>query len=564
MDSLIYLRDLIIILAISVVVVAILDKLKIPAIAAFILAGVLIGPKGLGLIDDMRQVEVLAEVGVTLLLYSIGLELSLDRIKRLSKLILIGGVVQMGLSIAAVFLVALSFNVPPNTSIFMGFIVAVSSTAIVLRGLEERGEMDTSHGRLTLGILLFQDLCVVPMMMAIPFLSGKGISGLNIVITIGKAAIVITGVLLASRLIVPRVLHQIARTRQRHLFVIAVLLICIGTAWLTAIAGVSLALGAFLAGLVVAGSEYRHQAIADLIPFKEVFLSVFFVSVGMLLIPHQLVSNITPIILLLIAVLAGKFILVFLTAWIMRLPLRVMILAGVSLAQIGEFSFLLIRSSQGTGLLDEKSTVSLIAVAILSMLLTPFALSIGPKIVAGVRRVMVVTRLLGVVPACEAEESGKKWQNHVIIGGYGFAGKELALVLRRVGIPYLIADLNVDNIRRAVTSGDPAFFGDVTSLEVLKRLGIERAREFVLVINDPVASIQAVKAARQIAPNIFISVRTRYILDVEPLMKAGASEVIPAEVEAAVEVAARVLDRSQLKNKKTEEEIEQIREHPDQ
>ena len=563
MDGLVYLRDLIIILAISVAVVAILDKLKIPAIAAFILAGMLVGPKGLGLIDDMQQVEVLAEIGVALLLFSIGLELSLDRLKRLFKLILIGGVVQVGLSIAVVFLIALSFNVPPNTAVFMGFIVAVSSTAIVLRGLEARGEVDTSHGRLTLGILLFQDLCVVPMMMAIPFLSGKGISPLDIIIIIGKAAVVIAGVLFASRLIVPRVLHQIARTRQRHLFVIAVFLICIGTAWLTAIAGVSLALGAFLAGLVVAGSEYRHQAIADLIPFKEVFLSVFFVSVGMLLIPSQLVNNMVPIILLLFAVLAGKFIIVFLTAWIMRLPLRVMILAGVSLAQIGEFSFLLIRSAQGTGLLDERSMVNLIAVAILSMLLTPFALSIGPKIVAGVRRVMVVTHLLGVVPACEADESGQKWRNHIIIGGYGFAGKELALVLRRTGIPYLVVDLNVDNIHRAVANGDPAFFGDVTSPEVLKRLGIERARELVLVINDPAASIQAVKAARQIAPDIFISVRTRYILDVDPLMKAGASEVIPAEVEAAVEVAARVMDRAQLKDKKTQEEIERIREHPD-
>lgn len=563
MDSFVYLRDLIIILSISVVVVAILDRLKIPAIAAFILAGMLIGPKGLGLIGDMKQVEVLAEVGVALLLYSIGLEMSQERIKRLFKLILLGGAMQVGLSIVAVFLIALSFNVPPNTAIFMGFIVAVSSTAIVLRGLEERSEMETSHGRLTLGILLFQDLCVVPMMMAIPFLSGKGTSGLDIVITVGKAAIVITGVLFASRLIVPRVLHQIARTRQRNLFVIAVFLICIGTAWLTAMAGISLALGAFLAGLVVASSEYRHQAITDLIPFKEVFLSIFFVSVGMLLIPHQIISNITPIILLLIAVLGGKFIIVFLTAWIMRLPLRVMILAGVSLAQIGEFSFLLIRSSQGTGLLDEKSTVNLIAVAILSMLLTPFALLLGPKIVAGVRRVKVVTRLLGVVPACEADEGGKKWQNHIIIGGYGFAGKELARVLRRIGIPYLTVDLNVDNIRRAVANSDPAFFGDVTSPEVLKRLGIEQAREFVLVINDLVASIQAVKAARQIAPNIFITVRTRYILDVDPLMKAGASEVIQAEVEAAVEVAARVLDRSQLKNEKTVEVIERIRDHPD-
>ena len=563
MDGLVYIRDLIIILAISVAVVAILDKLRVPAIAAFILAGMLVGPKGFGLIDDMQQVEVLAEIGVALLLFSIGLEFSLDRLKRLFKLILVGGVFQVGLSIAVVFFVALSFNIPTHTAVFMGFIVAVSSTAIVLRGLETRGEVDTSHGRLTLGILLFQDLCVVPMMMVIPFLSGKGISALDIIITIGKAAVVIAGVLFASRLIVPRVLRLIAHTRQRHLFVIAVLLICIGTAWLTAIAGISLALGAFLAGLVVANSEYRHQAIADLIPFKEVFLSVFFVSVGMLLIPQQVINNVVPIILLLIAVLAGKFIIVFLTALIMRLPFRVMILAGVSLAQIGEFSFLLIRSAQGTSLLDEKSTVNFIAVAILSMLLTPFALSVGPKIVAGARRVTAVTRLLDVVPACDANESGKKWSNHIVIGGYGFAGKELAMVLRRIGIPYLVSDLNVDNVRRAVENGDSAFFGDVTSPEVLKRLGIEKARELVLLLNDLEASIQAVKAARQIAPDLFISVRARYILDVEPLMKAGASEVIPAEVEAAVEVAARVLDRAQLKDKKTEDEIERIREHPD-
>lgn len=563
MGEFVYLRDLVIILAISVAVVTILHRIKIPPIAAFIMAGILMGPKALGLINDMHQVEVLAEIGVALLLFGIGLELSLDRLKRLYRLILFGGLVQVGLSIAVVFLIAFSFNIPANTSLFLGFIVAVSSTAIVLRGLEARGEVDAPHGRLTLGILLFQDLCVVPMMLAIPLLSSKGISAIDALISLGKAALVIGGVLFTSRLIVPRVLHHIVRTRQKHLFVSTVLLICIGTAWLTSLAGLSLALGAFLAGLVVANSEYRHQALADLLPFKDIFSSIFFVSVGMLLIPLQLIENIVPIIILLVAVLLGKFVLVFFTAWIMRLPLRVMILAGVSLAQIGEFSFLLIRSSQGTGLLDERYSVILIAVAILSMLLTPFALMAGPKIAAGVVKAKVLTRLLDVAPASEAVEEGQKWKDHIIIGGYGFVGKELAKVLRNNRIQYLIVDLNVDNFKLAVADGAPAYYGDVTSSEVLRCLGAEHARELVLAINDPEASVQAVKAARQLSQNLRITVRTWYILDVEPLKKAGASEVIPAEVEAAVELAERVLGRCRLLDRKTETEIAQIRKHYD-
>ncbi|UCD18163.1 MAG: cation:proton antiporter, partial [Candidatus Zixiibacteriota bacterium] len=251
MGEFVYLRDLVVILAIAVFVVTVLHRLKVPSIAAFIFAGVLVGPNGLSLINDMHQVEVLAEIGVALLLFGIGLEISLDRLKRLWRPVVFGGSVQVGFTIILAFFISRLFEIPVRTSILIGFIVAVSSTAIVLRGLETRGEIDAPHGRLTLGILVFQDLCVVPMMLAIPLLAGAHTTVSDVALTLGKAVGIVAAVLVASRLIVPRILLMVARTRQRHLFVMAVLLICIGTAWLTSSAGVSLALGAFLAGLVV-------------------------------------------------------------------------------------------------------------------------------------------------------------------------------------------------------------------------------------------------------------------------------------------------------------------------
>ncbi len=543
MGEFVYLRDLVIIFFIAVIVVSVLHRLKIPSIAAFILSGMLVGPRGLGLINDVHQVEVLAEVGVAILLFGIGLELSLNRVRMLFKPILFGGFVQVSLSIGAAFAAATALNLPWNTSLFIGFIVAISSTAIVLRGLETRGEIDAPHGRLTLGILIFQDLCVVPMMLIIPLLSGETTSGSETALILGKAVAVVVGVLLASRLIVPFVLRFIAKTRQRELFIMTVLLVCIGTAWLTSLAGVSLALGAFLAGMVVAGSEYRHQALSDMISFKDIFTSLFFISVGMLLVPISLVENALSIIILLAVVIAGKFIIVFLTAWIMRLPLRVAVLAGVSLAQIGEFSFLLIGVSRGTGLLDETVSVNLIAVAILSMFLTPFFLTLGPRIAAGAVRIRVLGRLLGVRDALDAEKGGRVWQDHVIIGGYGFTGEEISRILRECSVDYLIAEMNPENIIRAESQGDTAFYGDITSREVLERLGIEHAREFIVVINDPAAGERAVRTARSMAPDLHIVVRTRYVLEVEPLLKAGASEVVAAEKEAADKIAEMVVDR---------------------
>ena len=347
MHDLTILRDLTVILATAVFVVALLRRFGIPTIAGFIVAGTLVGPKALGLIGDVDQVSFLAEVGIALLLFGIGLELSLERLRRLWQSVLIGGSLQVGITIGVALLLSPLLGVTLPQATLLGFIIAVSSTAIVLRAFESRGDLDAPHGRLTLGILVFQDLCVVPMMLAIPLLAGGSTMGGWLWVAMLVTVVALGLVVLAANFLVPRILHWVAGTRQRDLFILTALVVCIGTAWIATRAGVSLALGAFLAGLIISGSEYRHQAMADLIPFREVLTSLFFVSIGMVLDPISIVRDIGPVMLWVTALIISKCLIVMAVVWMMRLPLRVSILAGVSLAQVGEFSFVLFSAAEG-------------------------------------------------------------------------------------------------------------------------------------------------------------------------------------------------------------------------
>ena len=559
MDNLTYLGDLAVIMGVAVVVVAFLHRFGIPSIAGFIVSGLLVGPHVLGLVGDIQQVELLAEIGVVLLLFGIGMELDLDRVKRLWRPIIIGGTLQVGLTIIIALITAKLLSLPTNAGIVIGCLIAVSSTAIVLRGLEVRREIDAPHGRLTLGILIFQDLAVVPIMLIIPVLGSPAANADWILRALLESALILIAVLLAARLIVPRVLHLVAATRQRPLFVLAVLLVCIGTAWAASSAGVSLALGAFLAGMVVAGSGYRHQAIADVIPFREVFSSIFFISIGMLLSPRGFLDNALPILLILIAILIGKSIVVFATGILMRLPLRISILAAVALAQVGEFSFVISKSALEHGLLSESLLNIIIPASIVSMFIAPLALAAGPRLAAGIGKVKPLTRLLNVRSVEEIPERADGLRDHVIIGGYGFAGERLAAALGECRVPYIVIDLNPGNVARAAARGEPAYYGDITSAAVLSRLGVENARVLVLVINDPGAIERATKSARSLAPGLHIIVRTNYLQDIKSLLVAGADEIVPAELEAAVEITSKIMEKCGVAFNHIEEHLGRIR-----
>ncbi|MDP8206330.1 MAG: cation:proton antiporter [Candidatus Electryonea clarkiae] len=538
MNELDILRDLLVIFSGAVVVVVLLRKLGIPTIVGFIVTGVLVGPEALKLVNNTHEVEVLAEVGVVLLLFGIGLELSLSKLRRLWKAIIIGGSIQVILTILSVVVIGYFFELSLNATIFLGFIIAVSSTAIVLRGLSSRGELDTPHGRFVLGILVFQDLCVIPMILAIPFLTGWGGSGQEAAIAIGKAILILVIVILAGRFLVPRLLEFVARTRQRELFVLALFLICIGTAWILSQAGISLALGAFLAGLVVSGSEYRHQALSELIPFREVLASVFFISVGMMLDPAEVVQNTGSIIGLLSLILFGKFLIVFLTASLMKLPFRIRILTGAALAQVGEFAFVILKAGGGSGILDTGLYNNLLAAIILSMLITPLAIAYAPRLAREMCKVSWLTQLMKV--KAPEEVHAEKMKDHVIIAGYGLTGQELSEELLKQNIPFVVADLNIDNIHRANRDGRPVVLGDISSPQVLIELGLEQAGLLVVAINDSKGTEMVIKTAKQINSSVPVIARTQYADDTASLLAAGANEVITSEYEAAREIRKRV------------------------
>ncbi len=554
------LPDLLVIVGVGVGVVLLLRRVGLPSIAGFIFAGALVGPNALGFVKDAHRVQTVADLGVVLLLFGLGLELSLDRVRKLWRPVVFGGALQVGLTILLAAGLASLEGVALRPALFLGCLAAASSTAIVLRGLTERGEIDSPYGRVTFGILIFQDLCVVPMMLLIPAFAGAEASLGSVLKPLGVSALVLVGILLAARLVVPRVLEAVARTRQRDLFVLAVLLVCLGTAWATTRVGLSLALGAFLGGLVVAGSEYRHQALSDLIPFREFFASLFFVSVGMLLDPTRLVERPENVGLLLLAIIVGKFLAVIETSILLKLGLRGAVLSGAALAHVGEFSFVLATAARGKGILDAALEADLLTASALSMLLAPLLMAFSPRLAEGAGRVRWLTRLLDVRPAAEAREAAAARDGHVIIAGYGVAGEELSRALRACGIPYMIVDLNPTNVHKAAERGEPAFFGDLTSPEILEAIGAPRARELVILINDPAAAERAVKAARRLAPALHIVVRSRYVGDIAPLLAAGASHVVPAELEAAVEVIARVLARHGVGPGQLSAEVARVRE----
>lgn len=553
------LQDLVVVFLLAVIVVIALRRIKVPSIAGFIVAGILVGPEVLNVIDDVHKVEVLAEIGVALLLFGIGLELSLERMRRLWRILVIGGAFQVGATVVVATIVSRLFGLGLGPSVFVGCVIAVSSTAVVLSGLRARGEIDAPHGRLTLGILVFQDLCVVPMMLVIPLLAGTGGSGASMVVALAKSAGVLAVVLVAARLIVPRVLHFVALARQRDVFVLTVFLVCIGTAWVVSMAGVSVALGAFLGGLVVSGSQYRHQALSELIPFREVFSSLFFVSIGMLLSPLAIASSAGTVLALLAAIVVGKFILVLTAGAVLRLPVRTIVMAAAALCQVGEFSFVLLNSGNQWQILPAPFVSDIYVAIILSMLITPMFIALAPRLAAGASRVSVITRSWRV-PTADDMSDEIPLHDHVIIAGFGVTGRELSLSLKHTGITYIVVDMNPETVSEASAQGENVCFGDVTSREVLHSLGIERAREFVIAINDPGASERAVRVARAMAPKLPIFVRAAYAVDLERMIDAGATDVIVAELEASAAMTARMLVRHQIGLADMQSDITRIRE----
>jgi CPA2 family monovalent cation:H+ antiporter-2 len=548
MPKLPFLRDLVAVLAVSLVVIFALRRVRVPTVAALLLAGVLLGPGGLGLVRDRQSLETVAEVGVAMLLFTIGLKLSLRELLSLRGLVFGAGGLQVALSVTAGAVAAVLGGFPAGQALFFGCLLAMSSTAIVLRLLDERGETEAPHGRFGLSVLVFQDLAVVPMMLALPLLGGaQGATWQRAALTVLGSLAMVAGIVVCARFLFPRFLGLVVRARSRELFTLATLLVVLGTAWLGSRAGISLALGAFLAGLVVADSDYAQQMLAEMVPLRDAFGSLFFVSVGMLLDPSLWWREPLATAGLGAAVVLGKAAIVGLAALAFGLGPRVAVLAGLGLAQIGEFSFILARAGAGHGLIGGEVYQRFLAVTVLTMVLTPFAALLAARLAPCTDRVGWL-RALAARGDRSARLGGRRSgetvaavTDHVVVVGYGLNGRNVARVLRRLEVPCVVLELNPVGVRTARAAGETALYGDATSREVLARAGLARARVLVVAIADAPSSRQVVAVARAAAPRLKILVRTRYLGEVEPLYRLGADEVVPEEFETSLELAGAAM-----------------------
>lgn len=551
------LRDLILLLLISLPIVFVCGRLRLPTLIGYMLTGVIIGPSGITpMIMDTEAVETLAEIGVVLLLFTIGLEFSLEKLIAMQRVVLLGGGLQVMLTIAAGAAAAHYIaDFTWSQAAFIGFVVALSSTAIVLKTYADRAESDTPYGRVGLGILLFQDLCIVPMMLFVPLLAGKQqLTAVSVLVTLGKAVVAVLLIVVTARLVFPFLLRWLVTLRSREVFVSFAVLACLGMAWLTAQAGLSLALGAFIAGVVLSESEYSHQIVADILPFRDIFNGIFFVSVGMLLSLNVLAEDWPTVAGLVALIVVVKTLLAFAAVKALGRTTRIALTAALGLAQIGEFSFVLLKVGADMGLLSQSSYQVFLAASIVTMLATPLLISVAPTLGYQFCRLTGLPDTPDVAPTELPPVSG-----HVVIAGYGLNGRNLARVLRAASIPYRIIELNIESIRTARKQGEPIIYGDGTRREVLHAAGLEGARVLVVAISDATATRRIAALAREMKPDLHIIVRTRFVSEMNGLYALGVNQVIPEEFETSLEIFARVLREYGLSQQYIRRQVEAIR-----
>jgi len=554
------LKDILIIFGLSTVVLFVCLRLNIPTIVGFLLTGMLAGPHGLGLIDGIHEVDTMAEIGVVLLLFTIGIEFSLRDLLRIRKTLLVGGSLQVFLTIIVFTMVDLAMKEPLNRAVFMGFLISLSSTAIVLRLLQERAEIDSPHGRTTLGILIYQDLMIVPMMLLVPFLAGAaaGNAAPSAPLLLLKGTAVLLIVIVSARWLIPEVLYRITRTQNREIFLLAIVVIGLAVAWLTSTLGLSLALGAFFAGLIISESEYSEEALGHILPFRDLFISFFFVSIGMLLDTNFVLRHPGEVLFFTFLVLFGKTLIGAFTTYVLRYPLKTMLLVGFSLSQVGEFSFVLSRAGLKEGLIPEYNYQLFLGVSVLTMIATPFVINLANRLGQAVGRLPLPQRLTAGLRVSGYPDTTPR-EDHLVIVGYGVGGRHVSQAAKSTGIPYVIIEMNPETVRAESRKGEPIFYGDATHEAVLRHAGIQSARILVITIPHAAATRAITALAKRINPLLHVVARTRYVQEVEHLYELGANEVVPEEFETSVEIFARVLRNYLVPKEEIEHFIGDIR-----
>lgn len=518
-----------VVLACALAVLLIGRKFRIPFIIGYFLTGIIVGPHGLGLIAE-AEVSMLAELGVILLMFTIGLEISLKNLLAMKKIVLIGGMLQLVLTTAAVWGVMVAVGFSSSVALFIGFLVAHSSTAIIMDLYQKSGEVDSRHGKIALGLLIFQDLNVVPMMLAVPFLAGtEGGDLAGSVVSFIFGLIIMVIILVAAIYLVPKFLRHVALTRSGELFIISIVVICFGIAWLMSLNGVSLALGAFLAGIAISGSDYSHEVAGQIMPLRDILTGIFFVSIGMMLNLGFLWEHLPLILGLAAVLLAAKFCINFVSVKVLGVATGAAVLSAVGLSQIGEFSFILGSTGLAAGILSPEIYQIFLAISIITMMSTPFLVQLAPKFVDRFCKAKMEE-------STDTEKPGR-----AIIVGYGLAGKYVARALKRMEIPYVILELNPETVAQEKARGEQIIYGDAGREAVLEHAGIREAKTLVITIPQMEAVKGILTTARRMNPQIPIITRSKFIAETAGLYRLGADEVIVDERESAIQIFRRIL-----------------------
>ena len=547
-----FLGQLVLIGALAVFIILVFQRLKIPPVIGLIFTGILFGPSGIGAVYDQKMISTLAELGVVLLLFTIGLEFSLDDLKKLKNIVLVGGVAQLLLTGFAItflsywFMLAIGHAVTFSAAVFLGFAFSVSSTAICLKILSDRDELTLQHGRFALGILIFQDIAIVPLMIGINFLNPDAAPSFVMVgKKIGIIVLFATVIFFGFRLLMPKIIRLIASLHAREVLVIGALVICFGAAYLTSLVGLSLALGSFAAGMVIASTDESHQISVTIDPFREVFSSIFFISVGLMLDVKMI--NLPLFVSIALVVLLVKGLLVAGVSLALGNSLRVSMMAGMALAQIGEFSFVLAESGLKNSVINHEVFQAMLVIIVVTMIVTPAMIAIAPKVADQ------VAPALGFIPLVSRNSSGSAsrppdstiicaGEIHAGIIGFGINGQNVAAVLHATNISYCVLEIDREMVKIMKRKGEPIFYGDCTEKKALIRAGMDHARALVLGISDATAIRKSIAVIREINKKAFIIVRARTLDDVAELYKAGADVVVTEKFETSIQIFSQLLN----------------------
>lgn len=538
------LAEAVLLLALAAAAVATTERLRLPSIVGFLVVGSIAGPGALGLVSDPDAVRELAEIGVVFLLFEIGLELPIERMRQLWRPALLGGGLQVSGTLAVVAAITYAFGLSLPAALVTGATIAMSSTAIVLRLLTDEGQVDSPGGQLSVAVLLMQDLAIVPFLLIVPLLGGAPAEASSVAFAILRMVLALAFVGFGIWFLVPRLLDRVARNRGGELFSLFALLLVLGSALTAEALGLTLAVGAFLAGVAASGSVYAHALFSEVVPLRGVLLGIFFTAVGMFFDPAQVAAAPGTLLFDVVAILIGKTLIVVVAGrLLLRLSLRVSLEAGLSVAQVGEFAFVLLGVAGAAGVIEPMLSQRIVAASIVTLVLSPFMIRYAPTI-AG--RIAEGLGHPDAAPESLLGSAAGEGRDRVVVIGYGPAGQTLIRLLRSLDVDFIAVDTNPSAAAEAQHTGEPVIYGDATRPQVLRHLRVNEARLVAVAISDPLATRRIVSRLRAMAPRTPILARTRYVREVDKLSMAGADVVVAEEFEGSIELVARALENFEV------------------